>query len=78
MGSGTTALLIPGRIRLKTSFQFNGYTNYWHDIRNKWIRYGNLFKIAIPDADYTIAQSRVDIADDMKIPGLSVEEGFMN
>ena len=28
--------------------------------------------------NYTIAQSKVDIADDMKIPGLSLQEGFIN
>ena len=61
-----------------TRFQFNGYTNYWHDIYREWIRYGNLFKIAVPNVEYTIAQSKVDIADDMKIPGLSLQEGFMN
>jgi len=61
-----------------THFQFNGYTNYWHDIYRKWIRYGNLFKIAVPNVEYTIAQSKVDIADDMKMPGLSLQEGFMN
>jgi hypothetical protein len=61
-----------------TNFQFNGYTNYWHDIYRDWIRYGNLFKIAAPNVDYTIAQSKVDIADDMKIPGLSLQEGFLS
>ena len=30
------------------------------------------------DVDYTIAQSKVDIADDIKIPGLSLQEGFLN
>ncbi len=60
------------------SFQFNGYTKYWHDIRNNWITYGNLFKMASPDVQYSIAQSKVDIADDMGIPGLSVQEGFIN
>lgn len=67
----------PGQNKTEDSFQFNGYTNYWHDTRDKWIRYGNLFKIAIPDVDYTIAQSRADIADDMQIPGLWLEEGFI-
>jgi len=61
----------------ESNFRFNGYTNYWHDIRDRWIRYGNLFKISVADANYTIAQSRLDIADDMKIPGLDVEEGFV-
>ena len=41
-----------------TNFQFNGYTNYWHDIYRDWIRYGNLFKIAAPNVDYTIARAR--------------------
>lgn len=59
-------------------FQFNGYTNYWHDIRHDWILYGNLFKLAQEDVDYTIAQSKRDIADDMNIPGLSVQEGFLS
>jgi hypothetical protein len=68
----------PDKNRVENNFQFNGYTNYWHDIRNKWITYGNLFKIALPDAAYTIAQSKADIADDMKIPGLSLQEGFIN
>ncbi len=65
------------QVYTENSFQFNGYTNYWHDVRDRWIRYGNLFKIALPDAEYTISQSRVDIADDVQIPGLTVEEGFM-
>ncbi len=67
----------PEKNSISSSFQFNGYTNYWHDVRNNWIRYGNLFKIALPDADYTIAQSKADIADDIKIPGLSLQEGFV-
>ncbi len=68
----------PGKNAVTTSFQFNGYTNYWHDIYRDWISYGNLFKMAIPKIDYTIAQSKLDIADDMTIPGLSLQEGFLN
>jgi hypothetical protein len=68
----------PNENAVTTEFQFNGYTNYWHDLYRKWIRYGNLFKIAVPNVEYTIAQSKVDIADDMKIPGLTVQEGFVN
>jgi hypothetical protein len=68
----------PDENAVTTNFQFNGYTNYWHDISYDWIRYGNLFKIAIPNVDYTIAQSKVDIAEDLKVPGLSLEEGFIN
>jgi hypothetical protein len=68
----------PDKNKISTDFQFNGYTNYWHDFKNDEIRYGNLFKIAVADINYTIAQSKEDIADDMKIPGLSLQEGFMN
>jgi hypothetical protein len=67
----------PDKNRVTTSFQFNGYTNYWHDIYREQIRYGNLFRLSIPDVDYTIAQSKLDIADDLNIPGLTVQEGFM-
>ena len=63
---------------VRADFQFNGYTNYWHDIYRDWTRYGNLFKMATPKIGYTIAQSKVDIAEDLKIPGLSVQEGFLN
>ncbi len=67
----------PDENAVKTNFQFNGYTNYWHDIYRQNIRYGNLFKLVVPNADYTIAQSKLDIADDMKIPGLTIQEGFI-
>src|SRR4030042_2860514 len=63
---------------VRNKFQFNGYTNYWHDLYREWIRYGNLFKIALPDVEKTIAQSKVDIAEDLGIPGLSMQEGFLN
>ena len=68
----------PAANAVTTHFQFNGYTNYWHDIYRDWISYGNLFKMAVPNVEYTIAQSKVDIADDMKMPGLSLQEGFLN
>ena len=68
----------PDENAVTTNFQFNGYTNYWHDIKRDKVRYGNLFKIELSNIDFTIAQSKADIADDMKIPGLSVQEGFMN
>jgi hypothetical protein len=58
--------------------QFNGYTNHWHDDYKEWIRYGNLYKISVPDVAASIAQSKIDIADDMKVPGLWLQEGFIN
>ncbi len=56
--------------------QFNGYTNYWHDTYSKWYRYGNLYKTAVSDVEKTILQSKIDIAEDMGIPGLIMQEGF--
>jgi hypothetical protein len=67
----------PDKNAVTANFRFNGYTNYWHDIFQERIRYGNLFKIAASNVDYTIAQSKRDIADDMKMPGLSLQEGFL-
>ncbi len=61
-----------------TDVQFNGYTNHWQNTYNHWIRYGNLFKMAPPDVEKTIMQSKIDIAEDMGIPGLIMQEGFLN
>ncbi len=60
-----------------TNVQFNGYTNHWHDTYREWIRYGNLCKMSIPNVEYTIAQSKADIAEDLQLPGLSMQEGFL-
>ena len=67
----------PDKNMITTQFQFNGYTNYWHNIFEEQIRYGNLFKISIPKMDYTIAQARIDMATEFGIPGLDMQEGFM-
>ena len=63
---------------VQSEIQFNGYTNYWHDTYREWYRYGNLFKMSIPDVEKTLVQSRFDIAEELGLPGLSVQEGFMN
>ena len=62
---------------VRNDFQFNGFTNYWHDTYTHWYSYGNLFKMAIPDVEKNILQSKVDIAEDMGIPGLLMQEGFI-
>ena len=59
-------------------FQFNGYTNHWHDTYSTWYRYGNLYKMAVPNVEKTILQSKVDIAEDMGIPGFTMCEGFLS
>lgn len=57
---------------------FNGYTNHWHDTYTNWFRYGNLFKIAMPDVKSTILQSKIDVAEDLGLPGLLMQEGFIS
>ena len=68
----------PGKSAITESIQFNGYTNHWQDIYTKWIRYGNLFKMAVPDVQPTLLQSKINIAEDMGMPGLLVQEGFIS
>ncbi len=63
---------------VRNEVRFNGYTKYWQDTYSEWFRYGNLFKMAVPDVEKTMMQSKVDIAEDMGVPGLIMQEGFMN
>ncbi len=67
-----------GESSVSTSISFNGYTNHWHDYYTRWHRYGNLFKIAFPQLQSTILQSKVDTAEDLGMPGLLMQEGFLS
>lgn len=62
---------------IMNDMQFNGYTNHWWNDYKKWYRYGNLYKISIPDVEKKIVQTRIDIAEDMKLPGFWMQEGFI-
>lgn len=68
----------PAEYIIKNEVQFNGYTRYWHNTYHEWYRYGNLFKMALPQLEKTILHTKVDLAEDMGIPGLLMQEGFMN
>jgi hypothetical protein len=68
---------LPGST-IENKIQFNGYTNHWQNNYTQWYRYGNLFKMAVPEVLPAILQSKIDIADDMELPGLFLEEGFIN
>ena len=59
-------------------FTFNGYTNHWQDVYLQQARYGNLYKLNIPDLEKDIMQSKVNIAEDMGLTGLQMQEGFFN
>jgi hypothetical protein len=62
---------------ITTPGQFNGYTNYWHSNYWRWRQYGNLFQLSHPDVEKTIAQNKLDTAEEIGIPGLLMEEGFL-
>lgn len=57
---------------------FHGYTNHWHDDYTRSFRYGNLFKISIPDLESTLLQTKIDVAKDLGLPGLLMQEGFVS
>lgn len=58
--------------------QFNGYTNHWQNSFTELHRYSNLFKIAVPNVQQTILQSKINIAEDLGMPGLLMQEGFIS
>jgi hypothetical protein len=69
-GAEAAPLTTPGR--------FNGYTNYWHDVFWIWTRYANFTIISQPDIARTIAQARIDTAEELGLPGLFLAEGFLD
>jgi hypothetical protein len=74
---GPTAVAPPASA-ITTPGQFNGYTNYWHDIYYQWSQYGNLYLISQPDVAKSVAQNKVDVAEELGIPGLFLAEGFLD
>lgn len=60
-----------------TDFTFNGYTTHWQDHYNRQIRYSNLIRFDIPDIPRTILQAKINIAEDIGLPGLKMQEGFL-
>lgn len=70
--------IIKDKNGIVNQFQFNGYTNHWQNSYTRIYRNGNLFKMAIPEIQSTFLQSKIDIADDLGISGLLVQEGFVS
>jgi hypothetical protein len=68
----------PAAPAISASGQFNGYTNYWHDVFWTWSQYGNLYLISQPDIPKSIAQNKIDTAEELGIPGLVLAEGFLD
>ncbi len=59
-------------------YQFNGYTSFWQDVYQYRYRYGNLFRLNIPNIEASVCQAKVDIAEALCVPGLQLQEGFIN
>ena len=58
--------------------RFSGYTNYWQTTAWSWHQQGNLFLMGRPDVALAIAQNKADIAEEMGLPGLVIDEGFLS
>ena len=67
----------PGRAPVESHTVFNGYTDHWQDLSRRDFRYGNLYRINAPDVTETIAMSRYALAEKLGLPGLRLQEGFM-
>ena len=57
--------------------RFSGYTNYWQSIAWRWFQHGNLFLIGQPDVGQAVAQNKADIGEELGLPGLVLDEGFL-
>ena len=72
--SGTGAEAVPP---VEYQGRFSGYTNYWQTIAWRWEQYGSLFLIGQPDVRQAIDQNKADIAEELGLPGLVLDEGFL-
>ncbi|MEW5899894.1 MAG: hypothetical protein AB1715_00345 [Acidobacteriota bacterium] len=70
MEAASNFILAPG--------QFNGYTNYWHSVYWEWFRYGNLYQVSRPDVSRSILQKKIDLAEELGVSGLDLQEGFLD
>ena len=58
-------------------FAWSGYTNWWNSDYKKMYRLGSLNKICVPDAVKVLEQRRIDLATDLGLPFLQMQEGFL-
>lgn len=60
------------------SISWSGYTNWWNSDYKQMHRLGNLSKIAVPDAEKVLQQRRFDLAVELGLPYLQMQEGFLD
>lgn len=63
---------------VRNEYVFNGYTNHWQNVYQNLYRYANLYKLNMPDIDKALIQHKRDVACDLGLPGLQLQEGFFN
>lgn len=56
---------------------YNGYTNHWQNNFRSYFRFGNLFKFNIPDVNAASRAVMIDLATDLGLSGLQMQEGFV-
>lgn len=66
-----------GNAPAASEIAWSGYTNWWNSNYSRQVRSGNLSKIAVPDAAKVLEQRQRDLAEDLGIPGLRMQEGFL-
>lgn len=72
-----------GKVQVKDEIikdfrKFNGYTGDWTDEYEDSYRYGGLFKKVVPNVAEMVLQNKVDIAEELGMPGLALQEGFLS
>ena len=72
------ALALTDRALITGPGRFSGYTNYWHSLYWDSFQYGNLFQMSLPDVAKSVLQNKVDMAEELGIPGLRMMEGFLD
>ena len=61
----------------RNDIAWSGYTNWWNsDYSQQW-RCGSLSKVRVPDAAKILEQRRIDMATELGIPFLQMQEGFL-
>ncbi len=63
---------------LRREGRFSGYTNFWHSLAWTQFQYGNIFQMATADVPLSILQAKLETAEELGLPGLVLEEGFLS
>lgn len=61
----------------QSGIEWSGYTNWWNSIYLQQYRSGSLSKVCVPDAAKILEQLRRNLAEELGIPGLQMQAGFL-